>query len=93
MINLSRALQYTFRGDNAITRTIVGALLMLLAPLMFVTGLALLGYQVRIVRDDRETLASVWSLPGRSRGPGDPGRATGPDRGFDVPRVRLPSGT
>ena len=51
MINLSRAIGYPFQGQAAISKTIVGALLVMFLPLFFLSGFVLLGYQVRIIRD------------------------------------------
>ncbi len=51
MIDLGRALKYPFSGQNAVTKSIIGALMALLLPLFFLTGIVLLGYQLRIIRD------------------------------------------
>lgn len=51
MINLDRALRYPFSGRDAFGKTLIGALMILLLPVFFITGLVLLGYQLRIIRD------------------------------------------
>lgn len=51
MIDLSRAIKYPFKGPNALTKTFVGALLYLFWPIFLLSGMVLLGYQIRIIRD------------------------------------------
>ncbi|MBN1680239.1 MAG: DUF4013 domain-containing protein [Anaerolineae bacterium] len=51
MINLSRALRYPFSGPNVAGKTLAGAFMTLMVPFGFITGLMLLGYQLRIMRD------------------------------------------
>ncbi len=68
MIDLSRALRYSFAGPDGFVKTVIGALLALLMPLFFLSGFVLLGYQLRIIRDvmdGRDDALPDWdNLPG-----------------------------
>ncbi|NDJ79372.1 MAG: DUF4013 domain-containing protein [Chloroflexi bacterium] len=73
MINLARAIQYPFSGDNALTKTMIGALMLLLLPVFFLTGLILMGYQLRVIRqviDGDEDGLPNWGQAGHDLGQG-----------------------
>ena len=51
MIDLGRAIKYPFSGENAVSKTIIGGLMTMMLPVLFLTGFILLGYQLRIIHD------------------------------------------
>jgi len=68
VIDLARAIKYPFKGTNALTKTFVGALLYVFWPMFLLTGMILLGYQVRIIRDvihGRDESLPEWDNMGR----------------------------
>ncbi|MBN1965853.1 MAG: DUF4013 domain-containing protein [Anaerolineae bacterium] len=63
MIDLPRALSYPFSGRDALVNTVIGALMVLLTPVFFLTGFVLLGYQLRAIRgvmDDPHSELPDW---------------------------------
>ena len=50
MINLTRAIKYSFSGSDFFTKLFIGAIMVIMLPLGFITGLILLGYQLRVIR-------------------------------------------
>ena len=52
MIDLGRAIQYPFSGQNAVAKIMIGTLLTIaMVPTLLITLFMLLGYQLRVIRD------------------------------------------
>jgi hypothetical protein len=73
VIDLGRAIKYPFSGPNAVAKSIIGGLMALLLPLFFLSGIVLLGYQQRIIRDvldGRDDELPEWDSLGGTFGRG-----------------------